>query len=91
MTALKRTMQLGRLAELRQKFRHVKNDEDAFVKGILLQFEPLDMDMEYLDKLDLVKLRDNVSSLENAHNKHILLAAEIKRLEEETGETSNAL
>jgi hypothetical protein len=91
MSIMNRTMQLGRLAELREKARSLANELDAFVKSLLLHFEPLDKDMQYLQKIDPRYVKDLASSIEKAHKKYVLFIAEIKRLEDETGESNNAV
>lgn len=87
MTAMNRHMNLGKLADLKTKRYRLRVRIDGIVKTILVHFEPLDSDMQYVNDLDPGRLAIHVSDMEKLHRELKSVQAEIKRLEDELGES----
>ena len=84
-----RTLNLGKLSELKSKRYRLRVRIDGLVKNILVHFQPLDLDMEYLDSLNPGMLQIYVSDIEKFHRELKSVAAEIKRLQDDLGESSD--
>ena len=80
-----RTTLLGRQAEYRQRLQTLKIEIDTVVKGILLHFDPLDMDLEYVKNIIPERLRVNVCTIERKMRDFRKLSAELEVIEKELG------
>lgn len=80
-----RTFNLGRLHELKEKRRRLRIEVDADVKALLYHFEPMDIDCEYVDKIDPRRLRIYTNRIERNINELQKVHAEIERLKNEVG------
>lgn len=89
MSVSNRTINLGKLSELRSKRYRLKVRIDGIVKSILVHFEPLDLDMSYVDNLDPGRLSIHIYDMEKHYKELRIVAAEIRRLENELGENSD--
>jgi hypothetical protein len=86
---MNRHMNLGKLADHKTKRYRLMVRIDGIVKSILVHFEPLDADMQYVNDLDPRRLAVHVSDMERLHKDLKVVNAEIKRLEDELGESSD--
>jgi len=81
-----RTNMLGRLAEYRVRLLTLRIEIDTAVKGIVLHFEPLDLDLEYVKNIKPERLKVNVSTIERKMKEFNKILCEISALEKELGE-----
>jgi len=86
MTGTNRTMNLGRLAELREKQMTTRVEIDAAVKALIYHFDPMDNDLMYTDKICPDRILVHVKTIERKKKVLDKLNVEIKHLEEELGE-----
>ena len=89
MTVTNRTMNLGRLAELREKQMTKRVEIDAAVKALIYHFDPIDNDLMYTDKICPQRIMVHVKTIEREKKVLDKLNAEIKRLQEELGEAES--
>jgi hypothetical protein len=54
---------LGRLEEYKQRLNTLRIEIDTAAKGILFQFEPLDMDLKYIESIMPDRLQVNVNTI----------------------------
>ena len=85
---LNRTMNLGKLAEFRERLNALKIEIHSAVTAIIVHFEPFDLDLKYVEKIQPERLKVNVNTIERKMKEVRRLMAEVQRLEAETGETS---
>jgi hypothetical protein len=76
---------LGRQAEYKQRLQTLKIEIDTAVKGILLHFEPLDLDLEYVKNIMPERLKVNVATIERKMKEYKKISAEIENIEKELG------
>lgn len=86
---LNRTMNLGKLAEYRQRLNALKIEIHSAVTAIIVHFEPFDLDLKYVENIVPERLKVNVNTIDRKMKEVKRLTAEIKRLEEETGDPSS--
>jgi hypothetical protein len=79
-------MNLGRLAELREEQMTLRVEIDAAVKAMIYQFDPIDADLAYVDKIMPDRLHVYVKTIERKKKMLDKLNLEIRRLEGEVGE-----
>lgn len=84
-----RTMNLGRLSELRHKLRELKIQIDVNVKGMVIHFEPMDADMDYVLDIDPMRLRIYVHDIEERMKQLRKVQAEMERINGEIGNNDN--
>lgn len=89
MPPTQRTMNLGRLAELKEQQLTLRVEIDAAVKAMIYQFEPLDADLAYVDKIMPDRLSVYVKTIERKKKSLDKLNTEVKRLEVEVGNTES--
>lgn len=90
MTFAQRTVNLGRLQELKHEQLQLKIQIDTTVKGILVHFEPLDMAMDYIDNIDPMRLKINVRDIDEKYKRLKTVRIEIEKLERELGDNGRS-
>lgn len=81
-----RTFQIGRLAELKEKASRLRIKIDAYVKQLVVHFDPLDLDMEYTEKIDPWKLETYVREIKRNVEELQRVRVDIKQLQAELGQ-----
>lgn len=89
MPPTQRTMNLGRLAELKEQQLTLRVEIDAAVKAMIYQFEPLDADLAYVDKIMPDRLLVYVKTIDRKKKDLDKKNTEIKRLEAEVNGTES--
>ena len=89
MSHTNRTLSLGKLSELKRARYELRVRIDGLVKNILVHFQPLDLDMEYLESIDPGKLQIYVNDIHKYHRQFKVISAEIRHLQEELGESAD--
>ena len=89
MASTQRTMNLGRLAELKEQALTLRVEIDAAVKTMIYQFDPMDADLAYVDKIIPERLTIYVKSIDRKKKLLDRLNVEIRRLEEELGSSTS--
>lgn len=79
-------MNMGRMAELEIELKILRTEIHADATAICLHFEPIDMAMTYVDKLDPFMLKVYVKRIENNMSKFNTIKKEIEQLKRELGE-----
>lgn len=87
---LDRTMNLGKLAEYRQRLNNLKIETHSAVSAIVVGFEPFDADLKYVETINPERLQVNVNTISRKMKEIKKLLVEVKRLEEELGESTGA-
>ena len=82
-------MNLGRLAELKEQQLTLRVEIDAAVKAMIYQFEPLDADLAYVDKIMPDRLLVYVKTIDRKKKDLDKKNTEIKRLEAEVNGTES--
>ena len=85
---INRTMNLGKLAEFRERLNSRKIEIHAAVTAIIIHFEPFDLDLKYVETIVHERLKVHVNTIEQKMKDVRRLLAEIKQLEAEMGDTS---
>jgi len=80
-----RTMQVGMLTEMKQRRNVLSVEIDSAVRSILLHFEPLDMDLQYIERIMPDRLEILVAKVRRQKREFDRVQAEIRRLEGELG------
>jgi len=80
-----RTMQVGLLTEMKQRRNVLSVEIDSAVRSILLHFEPLDMDLQYIERIMPDRLEILVAKVRRQKREFDRVQAEIRRLEGELG------
>lgn len=80
-----RTTKIGQLEEYKQQLQTLKIEIDTAVKGIILHFEPLDLDLEYVKNIMVERLKVNVNTIDKKMKELKRVSAEIEILERELG------
>ena len=83
---INRTMNLGKLAEHRERLNTLKIETHNAVVGIIAQFGIFDRDLEYVKDINpnIIKVNSDLITRKMKDIQRVL--AVIKQLEEETGE-----
>lgn len=82
----RRTMNMGRLAELEIELKILRTEIHADATAICLHFEPIDMALAYVDKIDPFMLKVFVKRIEKNMEKFKAIKAEIEQLKVELGQ-----
>ena len=80
-----RTTKIGQLEEYKQQLQTLKIEIDTAVKVIILHFEPLDLDLEYVKNIMVERLKVNVNTIDKKMKELKRVSAEIEILERELG------
>lgn len=86
MTSNSRTLLVGQLTELKQKREQFRTEIDLAAKGIVIHFEPMDMDLHYVDKIRPERLDIYMKQITRVKKMLDKVLAEIERIEMELGE-----
>ena len=78
-------MQLGQRSDLKQQLKVLAVEIDAAVRSVLLHFEPLDMDLQYISKIMPDRLEILIRKIKVQKKEYDRINAEIKHLNEELG------
>ncbi len=78
-------MQVGMLTEMKQRRNVLSVEIDSAVRSILLHFEPLDMDLQYIERIMPDRLEILVAKVRRQKREFDRVQAEIRRLEGELG------
>ena len=78
-------MQVGLLTEMKQRRNVLSVEIDSAVRSILLHFEPLDMDLQYIERIMPDRLEILVAKVRRQKREFDRVQAEIRRLEGELG------
>jgi hypothetical protein len=81
-----RTTLLGRQREYQLRLETLKIEIDTAAKGIILHFEPLDQDLEYVKNIIPERLKVNVSTIERKMRELKKISIEIEVIERELGQ-----
>lgn len=82
-----RTYNLGRLSELAKKMQQLRVKVDASVKALLYHFDPIDSDLEYVERIKPERLEIYVDSIRKEVCELKKIRTEIESLKSELGES----
>jgi hypothetical protein len=80
-----RTTLLGRKAEKEQLAFNLKIEIDTAVKGMILQFDPMDQDLQYVENILPERLKVNVCTIDRKVKILRTVLAELKSINEQLG------
>lgn len=80
-----RTTLLGRKAEYEERVQILKIEIDTAVKGIILHFEPLDLDLKYVENILPERLKVNVCTIDRKMKDLKKALLELDNLNKELG------
>jgi len=86
MAPTQRTYNLGRLAELKERANTLSVEIDSQVKAIVVHFDPMDVDLQYVKNIKPERLLVYVKSIERKKKELDKVLGEIARLQAEVGE-----
>jgi archaellum component FlaC len=86
MAFMTRTMNLGRKSELEQQAMKLKVEIDSQVKAMLVHFEPLDQDLQYVQNIMPERLKIYVDSIARKVKELKKVLEELKSVINELGE-----
>jgi hypothetical protein len=79
-------MNLGRKAELEEKMKTAAIQIDSAAKAIVLHFEPMDRDLQYIENIDVDVLRVNLKTIKDSKNEYDRYSRELKDVNRELGQ-----
>ena len=91
MTDQKILIKMGELNVARNKRQELRVGADVIIKGMLVLFDPMDIDCEYVDNYDEMKLGIYLKDLNKKRVALDIVNKRIKQLESELGENANGL
>ena len=80
-----RTMNLGRISELKAQLESLRVLIHNNVTGIVLHFDPMDADLQYVERINPERLETSIKEVKKLKREFDKIAREIARLEKELG------
>jgi SMC interacting uncharacterized protein involved in chromosome segregation len=84
-----RTMNLGRIAELKERLMALRVLLHNNCSAIVLHFDPMDADLQYVQNIKVSQLETTVKEIKKLRKEFDQIAREIERLQGELGENAS--